>query len=137
MSPRRAQPPLHSNAGAEISEPSVKEGSSVAGIPEPEPRGYAGNLGVLISDYATSGRTAIVDLYNASEPRDLTFRELDRLCNAVARGLRNAGLQPGDRIAILSLNRHEFIGTLLGAMRAGVVPVPINIKLAAETVHYI
>jgi acyl-CoA synthetase (AMP-forming)/AMP-acid ligase II len=55
----------------------------------------------------------------------------------VARGLRKAGLAAGDRIAILSLNRHEFVATLLGAMRACVVPVPINIKLAPETVRFI
>jgi long-chain acyl-CoA synthetase len=137
MSPRHAQPPLQSNTGAEISKPTAKHGGNVAGIPEPEPRGYAGNLGVLFSEHATSGRTAIVDLSNAAKPRDLTFRELDQLCNAVARGLRNGGLAPGDRIAILSRNRHEFVATLLGTMRAGIVPVPINIKLAAETVHYI
>jgi acyl-CoA synthetase (AMP-forming)/AMP-acid ligase II len=35
------------------------------------------------------------------------------------------------------LNRWEFVATLLGAMRAGVVPVPVNIKLATETMHYI
>ena len=132
MNRRRPQPPRDSNAGA-----AANPAGFPGGVPEPEPRGYAGNLGVLFSEHATSGRTAIVDLYNSAESRDLTFRELDRLCNAVARGLRNAGLQPGDRIAILSRNRHEFVATLLGALRAGVVPVPINIKLAAETVHYI
>ena len=79
----------------------------------------------------------MVDLYDPQKPREVTFRELDALCNAVARGLVRSGLEAGDRIAILSLNRHEFVATLLGAMRAGVVPVPINIKLAAETVHYI
>jgi long-chain acyl-CoA synthetase len=106
-------------------------------IPRPEPRGYPGNLGLLFAEHVASGRTALVDLYDPDRPRELDFGELDRLCNAIARGLRRRGLMPGDRIGILSLNRHEFVATVLGAMRAGVVPVPINIKLAAETVHYI
>ena len=106
-------------------------------IPRPEPRGYAGNLGLLFADHAREERPAIVDLYNPARPRDVSFCELDELCNAVARGLRRKGLGPGDRIAILSLNRHEFITTVLGAMRAGVVPVPINIKVAADTVRYV
>ena len=67
----------------------------------------------------------------------MSFRALDESCDALARGLVRAGLRPGDRIGILSLNRIEFVITLLGAMRAGVVPVPVNIKLAADTVHYI
>ena len=106
-------------------------------VPRPEPRGYAGNLGLLFADHAREERPAIVDLYDPAHPRSVSFRELDHLCDAVARGLRARGLAPGDRIAILSLNRHEFIATLLGAMRAGVVPVPINIKVAADTVRYI
>jgi long-chain acyl-CoA synthetase len=106
-------------------------------IPRPEPRGYAGNLGLLFAEHAGSTRTAIVDLYDAARPREISFRELDALCNGVARGLAEAGLTAGDRIAILSLNRHEYVATVLGAMRAGVVPVPINIKLAADTVRYI
>ncbi len=106
-------------------------------IPCPEPRGYAGNLGRLFAAHAQSERTAIVDLSNPAQPRPVSFRELDNQCNAVARGLTRAGLRAGDRIGILSLNRIEFAATLLGAMRAGVVPVPVNIKLAADTVHYI
>ena len=103
----------------------------------PEPRGYPGNLGLLFAEHAHEERAALVDLHDAGRPRPVTFRELDALCNAVARGLRRAGLAPGDRIAILSLNRREFVATVLGAMRAGVVPVPINIKVASDTVQYI
>jgi long-chain acyl-CoA synthetase len=106
-------------------------------IPRPEPRGYPGNLGLLFAERVASGRVALIDLYDADRPRELDFRALDGLCNAVARGLRRRGLGAADRVGILSLNRHEFVATVLGAMRAGVVPVPINIKLAAETVHYI
>ena len=105
--------------------------------PRPEPRGYPGNLGLLFAEHAHEERAALVDLHDAGRPRPVTFRELDALCNAVARGLRRAGLAPGDRIAILSLNRREFVATVLGAMRAGVVPVPINIKVASDTVQYI
>ncbi len=103
----------------------------------PEPRGYPGNLGAPFVAHASLPRTALIDLRVTQAPREHSFSDLDAAANAVARGLVRAGLQPGDRIGILSLNRMEFVATLLGAMRAGVIPVPINIKLAADTVRYI
>lgn len=106
-------------------------------IPLPEPRGYPGNLGLAFAAHAQAERPAIVDLRDAQRPRPVSYRELDAACNAVARGLARAGLRVGDRIGILSLNRVEFVMTLLGAMRAGVVPVPVNIKLAADSISFI
>lgn len=106
-------------------------------IAEPEARGYPGNLGLLFAAHAHGERTAIVDLYDPASPREVSFRQLDAMCNAVARGLARAGIGAGSRIAILSLNRIEFVATVLGSMRAGVVAVPVNIKLAAETVEFI
>jgi long-chain acyl-CoA synthetase len=106
-------------------------------IPCPEPRGYPGNLGRLFDAHAGTERPAIVDLYDAARPRPWSFRELDAACDACARGFVKARLKPGDRVGILSLNRIEFVIAVLGAMRAGLVPVPINIKLARETVAYV
>ncbi|MBI4193976.1 MAG: acyl--CoA ligase [Betaproteobacteria bacterium] len=103
----------------------------------PEPRGYPGNLGLLFEAHRNDARPAIIDLRDTRQPREVSFRELDAACNAAARGLAGAGLKAGDRIGILSLNRPEFVVALLGAMRCGVVPVPINIKLAADTVAFI
>jgi len=106
-------------------------------LPRPESRGYPGNLGLLFADHARETRTAIVDLHDAGRPRPISYADLDALCNAVARGLRRTGVAPGNRIAILSTNRHEFVATVLGAMRAGAIPVPINIKSAHDTVAFI
>jgi len=103
-------------------------------VPRPESRGYPGNLGLLFAEHAQSDRTAIIELRDPKRPWAVSFRELDAGCDAVARGLAMAGLKPGDRVGILSLNRAEFAMTLLGAMRAGVVPVPVNVKLPTNTV---
>ena len=106
-------------------------------IPCPEPRGHSGNLGLLFAQHANAARPALIDLRSTQSPRAVSFIELDHACDAFARGLVRAGLKAGDRIGILSVNRAEFVVTLLGAMRAGVAPVPVNIKLAADTAHYI
>ena len=106
-------------------------------IPLPDSKGYPGNLGLLFEEHANEDRPALIDLRDKQEGNVVTYRELDTACNAVARGLTKKGLTPGDRIGILSLNRPEFISTLLGAMRAGVIPVPINIKLPEQTISYI
>ncbi len=106
-------------------------------IPRPESRGYSGNLGLLFAAHAHESRAAIIDLCDPARPRSVSYAELEQLCNAVARGLARAGLVPGDRIGILALNRCEFVAAFLGSLRAGVVPVPINIKLAADTIAFI
>jgi len=106
-------------------------------VPRPEPRGYPGNLGLLFAERAQSDRPAIIELRDPKRPRPASYRDLDAGCDAVARGLARAGLKPGDRIGIVALNRAEFVMTLLGAMRAGIVPVPVNVKLPADSVAYI
>ena len=81
-------------------------------------------------------RAAIVDL-SRDPPREVTYRELDERMNRVASLLTARGIEPGDRIAMAIGNRFEFVEIMYGAMRAGVVPVPLNTKLGADALDYI
>ncbi|MBT5051006.1 MAG: acyl--CoA ligase [Rhodospirillaceae bacterium] len=97
----------------------------------------SGNLGDVFAAYGDSERIAIVDLYDEHNPQEISFRELNARCDAVARGLVKAGLGKDDRVAIIALNRVEFVEVMFGAMRAGCVPVMINAKLPADQVQFI
>lgn len=97
----------------------------------------SGNLGDVFQAHAKSDRIAVVDLYDPENPREFSYRQFSGACDAVANGLLMAGMEPGDRVGILALNRVEFLEVLFGAMRAGCVPVMINVKLPDETVGYI
>lgn len=55
--------------------------------------------------------------------RTLTFAELSRAMAARAAGFVAAGLRPGQRVVLQQNNSVDFAVTLLGLLRAGLVPV--------------
>lgn len=57
---------------------------------------------------------------------DLSYAQVQRISWRVARGLRRAGIRPGDKVAVLSGNDAMAFATVFGISRAGCVWCPIN-----------
>jgi len=95
------------------------------------------NLGEAISREAAPDTVAIIEAAASAVERTYTYEEVRRTVAAVARGLIARGLKAGERVAILSANRPEYLFTFLGTLQAGLVSVPVNQKLAAETVEFV
>ncbi|MGH3585959.1 MAG: class I adenylate-forming enzyme family protein, partial [Pseudonocardia sp.] len=76
-------------------------------------------------------RDAVVD-----ERGRLTHRELAERAHALARGLRTAGVRPGDHVGVLAGNGSFCVEAFLGTICAGAVAVMYNWRWAtAELVH--
>jgi long-chain acyl-CoA synthetase len=69
--------------------------------------------------------------------QSITYGDLERRSESLARSLLNWGLQPGDRIAVFMENRIEFFEVLWAALRLGLRLVPVNRFLKAEEAAYI
>jgi long-chain acyl-CoA synthetase len=67
----------------------------------------------------------------------LTGRELDAEVVAVAKGLVARGVQPGDRVGIMSRTRYEWSLLDWAAWAVGAVPVPLYETSSAEQVAWI
>jgi acyl-CoA synthetase (AMP-forming)/AMP-acid ligase II len=95
------------------------------------------NLGDLIRRDRDQGKLAVIDLGGEEGERRVTYAELDRMAMGVARGLVARGFARGERIAILSPNRTEYLAAYYGIMRAGLVAVPVNYRFPAATIEFI
>src|SRR5712675_2499472 len=95
------------------------------------------NLGDLIRRDRDLSKVAIIDLGGEEVPREFSYARLDAMANGVARALIKRGLARGDRVALLSANRAEYLAAYYGIMRAGLVAVPVNFKFPRHTIHFI
>ena len=69
--------------------------------------------------------------------RDLSYAALQTATRKFAGALRQAGIQRERRVVLLLLDTIDFPIAFWGAIRAGVVPVPINTLLTPETVKFV
>ena len=65
-----------------------------------------------------------------------TWRELRDRSRALAAGLLNSGLNPGDRIGMLATNRAEWLLVQFGTAYAGLILVNINPGYRAQELEY-
>jgi long-chain acyl-CoA synthetase len=68
---------------------------------------------------------------------DWTFRDLQRRSRLAAWRLRAAGLETGDRILTWSPATPELPAAYYGAMRAGLVYVPLDLRMAPDAIERI
>lgn len=71
------------------------------------------------------------------EGKSFTYKQLDRLANRVANGLRGLGISRGDRVALFLPNMPEFVISYLGILKIGAVVVSLNVMLKSGEVKFI
>ena len=98
----------------------------------------AKNLGYFFAESVARfpQKTAVIDLHGGEE-RQVTYAQLDERADRVAGLVQSLGVKPGERVGMIVGNRVEFLEIFLGAMRAGAIPVPINTRLARDTLKFI
>src|SRR6478672_1320055 len=69
----------------------------------------------------------------------LTYRGWDQAATAVARGLREAGVQHSDRVVLLLTNEEacDFAVAFVACHRVGAVAVPVNPRYAARELDHV
>src|SRR5262249_59637283 len=94
------------------------------------------NLGDLIRRDRDLDKVAIIDL-GGNLAREVSEAQADGVANGVARAVCARGLARGERVAILSANRAEYLAAYYGIMGAGLVAVPVSFKFPRSTIHFI
>src|SRR6476620_9806449 len=69
--------------------------------------------------------------------RRISFTELVADARQVTAALLAAGFEPGERAAVWSPNRYEWLVAALGILGAGGAVVPVNTRFKGEEVRYI
>ena len=66
----------------------------------------------------------------------LTYAETWSRCRRLAGVLTRLGVQPGDRVAILALNSHQYLEVYMAVPASGRVVVPLNTRHAEPELRY-
>ncbi|MFL6241025.1 MAG: AMP-binding protein [Actinomycetes bacterium] len=83
-------------------------------------------------------RVAVVDEPGAVDALgSLTYTELTKRCRAIAAGLDELGVDPGDRVAVVSHNSARLLELMYAVPACGRILVPVNFRLQPAEVSYI
>src|SRR5437660_9817872 len=83
-------------------------------------------------DEGRGGKLAFTDTVS-----ELTYGDLQRQSRRLANLLRRLGVRREERVAMIMLDTTDFPIVFLGAIRAGVVPVPLNTLLTSDQYAYV
>jgi 4-hydroxybenzoate-CoA ligase len=84
----------------------------------------------FVDRHLAEGRGDACAYLEAETGRTLSYRELADGSDVVAGALARAGVRPEERAALLVLDQTEFPQLFWGAIKGGVIPVPLNTLLA-------
>lgn len=68
--------------------------------------------------------------------RELSWAEFNKHSNRFAHMLLDAGVEKGDKIAILLMNCLEWLPVYFGILKAGAVVVPLNYRYSSDEIKY-
>jgi O-succinylbenzoate-CoA ligase len=94
------------------------------------------NIGLLLSKRAflSPDLEAYVD---GNSGLRLTFAQLNVRANRLANALLNAGIEKGERVALLLMNCAEFMEAYFALGKIGAVVVPLNWRLVPDELEFI
>ena len=69
--------------------------------------------------------------------QELSYAELDRQANQAANLLVEQGVEPDDRVGLFIPNTLQYPPAYFGAVRAGAIPVPLNLRMDPNTLVYV
>ncbi|MET9497957.1 acyl-CoA synthetase [Streptomyces sp. NPDC006552] len=78
-----------------------------------------------------------IDHPGTGAERRLTYAQLDAAANRVAHHLTDSGLRPGDHLGLHLYNGVAYLQTVLGCLKARVVPVNVNYRYVEEELAYL
>lgn len=67
----------------------------------------------------------------------ITFAELDRATDGVARALRRRGVRTGDRVVVALDNGPAWVEAFYGIVKCGAVVVPVNTRLTSRELAHV
>ena len=91
---------------------------------------FANHVDIIARD--APDRLAVTD-----PQREMSYGELAAETDAVADGLADLGVEPGDRVALFLPNSVTFLTAYFGTMKRGAIPVPVNLRFGPEEIGHV
>src|SRR3954452_1428325 len=99
---------------------------------------------LLVNDFLDRAETVFGDRVGVIDEPDcadnlgaLTYAEVARRVRALQAGLDEMGVDPGERVAVVSPNAARLLELFYAVPSSGRVLVPVNFRLRSEEVAYI